>query len=59
MREERKSTQVSDRDKEILLAVIKGDKNEVMQVLERSKVVHDLGSVVGLKYNIQILDGQK
>lgn len=50
---------MSDRNTEILQAVIKGDKNEVMQVLERSKVVHDLGSVFGLKYNIQILDGQK
>ena len=33
---------------EILTAVMKGNKNEVVQVLEKHKV-SDLGSVTGLK----------
>ena len=58
MREERKSAASSERNLEILTAVVKGDKNELMQVVERHKnEVHDLGSVTGLRANIRILDG--
>lgn len=57
MREERKSAPVSDRNIEILTAVVKGDKNGLMQVIEKHKNdVHDLGSVTGLRANIRIFD---
>ena len=58
LKEERKSTSVSERNIEILMAVAKGDKSQVMVVVEKhKKVVHDLGSVSGLKTSIQIVDG--
>lgn len=58
MREERKSAPPSDKNLEILTAVVKGDKIQLMQVIEKHKnEVHDLGSITGLRANIRILDG--